>query len=490
MTLQTKKRVRIRRINLIFPTNIPLFASIYPIIVANSPTENHYYEMKVHFIAIGGSVMNGLALALAKNGHTITGSDDHIYDPARTKLSQAGLLPDADGWFPERITSDLDAVILGMHAFEDNPELLRAKELGLPVYSFPEFIFEQSRNKQRVVIAGSYGKSTVTAMVMHVLEGLGKKFDYLIGAPVPGFEASVRVSDDAPVILIEGDEYLSSRIDKRSKFLLYHPHICLLNGMAWDHINVFPTEEIYIQQFETLVKQLGKAADVIVNADDERLHALVKEYADEDTHYLHPFHAPSYKVKDGQFHVKIGGERVGVSVFGKHNMSNMAAAWEVCQLLAVTAEDFRRLISTFTGAGIRLETVVDQPGKVVIRDYAHAPEKVAASVQATREKYSKSSFAACFELHTFSSLNPAFLPRYKKALDKADFPIVFVDSAVWERKRMEPFTEETVKSAFGNKKLEFIQSKEALLNRLSELNPEVTLMMSSGNFSGVEFEKL
>lgn len=434
--------------------------------------------------------MNGLALALAKNGHTVSGSDDHIYDPARTKLADAGLLPEADGWFPERITADLDAVILGMHAFEDNPELLRAKELGLSVYSFPEFIFEQSRNKQRIVIAGSYGKSTVTAMIMHVLEALGKKFDYLIGAPVPGFDASVRITDDAPIILIEGDEYLSSRVDKRPKFLLYHPHICLLNGMAWDHINVFPTEELYIQQFEALVRQLGKAADVVVNEDDDRLYKLVKEFADEETHYLHPFKSPSYKVKDGQFQVKIAGERVGVSVFGKHNMANMAAAWEVCQLLAVTPEDFREKISSFTGAGIRLETIIDQPGKVVIRDYAHAPEKVMASVQATREKYSKATLAACFELHTFSSLNPEFLPRYKKALNKADHAIVFVDAAVWERKRMEPFSEEVVKAAFSNKKLEFIQSREALLSRLAELSPEVTLMMSSGNFSGVEFEKL
>lgn len=444
--------------------------------------------MKVHFIAIGGSVMHGLACALADTGNQVTGSDDNIYDPARSRLEAAGILPEETGWHPERITSELDAVILGMHAFEDNPELARARELNLPVYSFPEFIYHQTSSKQRIVIAGSYGKTTVTAMIMHVLETVGKKFDYLVGAEIDGFKYNVRLSDDAPVIIVEGDEYLSSRIDKRPKFLLYNAHMILLNGMAWDHINVFPTEEEYVAQFETLVKSLGKAADIVVNEDDSRLMDLVNEHKHPESHYLHPFKTPSYRVRDGQFQVKIDGERVGVSVFGKHNMSNIAAAWQVCQLLAVSPEQFRSAIASFKGAGIRLEIVKEEGPNVVIRDYAHAPEKVVASVDATREKYAKTPLTACLELHTFSSLNPEFLPRYKNSLKKADNKIVYVNQDVWGQKRMTPFTEETVTAAFGDKGIQFIQTKEELAAALE--GEGVKLMMSSGNFSGLDLNTL
>lgn len=449
-----------------------------------------HLPMNIHFIAIGGSVMHSLALALVENGHSISGSDDHIYDPAKGKLAAAGILPELEGWHPDRIHDKLDAVILGMHAFTDNPELARARELNIPVYSFPEFIYEQSRNKQRIVIAGSYGKSTVTSMVMHVLHALERKFDYLVGAAVAGFSNSVRISDDAPIILIEGDEYFASRIDQRPKFLLYQAHICLINGIAWDHINVFPSEEGYVEQFADLIKSLGKAADIIVNEDDDRLMKLVKTYEKPDTHYVHPFSCPSYRVKDGVFQVKIDGERTDVTVFGKHNMSNIAAAWEICQLLAVSPEEFRKHIATFKGAGIRLQTLRNEPGHVVIRDYAHAPEKVLASVHATREKYPKAKLLACFELHTFSSLNPDFLPRYKGALNQADEMIVFVDKDVWERRRMEPLTEPTIRAAFANKKLRFLSSREELQTTIADLKPEVLLMMSSGSFSELDLGSL
>lgn len=432
--------------------------------------------------------MHGLACALAEAGHQVTGSDDKIYNPARSRLMEAGILPEEEGWHPERITEKLDAVILGMHAYEDNPELARALELKVPIYSFPEFIHRMSENKQRIVIAGSYGKTTVTSMIMHVLESVGKKFDFVVGAAIDGFKYNVRLSEDAPLIVIEGDEYLSSRLDKQPKFLRYRGHVVLLNGMAWDHINVFPSEEVYINQFEQLVKRLGKAADVIVNEEDKPLLDLVKEYKHPESHYLHTFRTPSYQIKDGQFFVKIAGEKVGVSVFGKHNMSNIEAAWQVCQLLAIKPDQFRSAIAGFKGAGIRLEIIRETEGKIIIRDYAHAPEKVLASVHATREKYPKVSLTACLELHTFSSLNPDFLPRYKNSLNQADRQIVYVNQDVWERKRMEPFSEEVVKKAFGDPKVQFVQSEEQLVSALS--GGGVKLMMSSGNFSNLDLSAI
>ncbi len=446
--------------------------------------------MNIHFIAIGGSVMHGLALSMAQAGHTVTGSDDNIYDPAKTRLEEAGILPPSIGWDASRIHDQLDAVILGMHAFEDNPELLKARELEIPFYSFPEFIYEQSRNKQRVVIAGSYGKSSITAMVMHVLARVGKKFDYLVGAPVKDFAFSVKLTEEAPVIILEGDEYLSSKIDPRPKFLLYKPHVCLINGIAWDHINVFPTEEVYVDQFIQLIRSLGKAADIIVNEDDDRLMKLVRKYEKPDTHYVHAFGCPSYKIKEGVYTVKIEGERTPVTVFGRHNMSNIAAAWEICQLMAVTPEDFRKYISTFEGAGIRLETIKDTDQHTVIRDYAHAPEKVRAAVEATREKYPKRHLTSCLELHTFSSLNPEFLPRYQGALKKADKAIVYVNKEVWERRRLEPMSEQTIRQAFDKKELIFVESLTDLEQQLNSRKDGITLMMSSGNFSGIDMASL
>ncbi len=440
--------------------------------------------MNLHFIAIGGSVMHGLALALARNGHQVTGSDDHFYDPAKSRLAEAGLLPATEGWDPARIHPGLDAVILGMHAFDDNPELFRAQELELRVFSFPEFIYHQAQHKQRIVITGSYGKSTVTAMIMHVLEKVGKKFDYLIGAPVPGFDLSVRLSDDAPIIVMEGDEYLASKTDPRPKFLLYQPHMVLINGIAWDHINVFPTEELYVEQFARLIQGMGKAGTIIVNEEDDRLMKLVRAYEQPDTHYVHAFGCPSYRVQNGVFQVKIDGERTDVSVFGRHNMFNIAAAWEVCQLLAVPVEAFRQHIATFQGAGIRLQVLSDSAGRIEIRDYAHAPEKVKASVEATREKYGKASLLACVELHSFSSLNPAFLPRYKGSVAKAEEVIVFVDNAVFERRRMEPLTEAQVQAAFGHSNLRFFTDPAALAEAVAGSSAQVKLYMSSGNFSG------
>lgn len=448
--------------------------------------------MKIHFIAVGGSIMHSLAIALHQMGHEVSGSDDHIYDPASSNLAAHGLLPESFGWNPDRITSDIDAIILGMHAFEDNPELIHARELELNIYSFPEFIFEHSKQKQRIAIAGSFGKTTITSMVMHVLNGIGKKFDYLVGGQVPGFENSVRLSEEAPIILLEGDEYLSSRIDRRPKFLLYQPHMVLLSGISWDHINVFPTEEEYVKQFELLIQSLSKAADIVYSASDDRLNQLIEEETDPELHYLHPFDLPVYSIREGRYEIEIEGERSAVSVIGKHNMSNIQAAWKVCQLLAVEAKDFLDHIRTFEGAKLRLEVVQESSKEVIIRDYAHAPAKVQASVEAVRERFKDHNLIACVELHTFSSLNKEFLPMYEDTLLPADQKIIFIDPHALEKRRMPMISHQDLQQAFGDDNLVYVNSPEELQNVIdqSRSGNDVLLMMSSGNFGGVHMESL
>ena len=448
--------------------------------------------MKIHFIAVGGSIMHSLAIALKQAGHQVTGSDDKIYDPAQRRLLEHGLLPEAEGWHPERITPDLDAVILGMHAFEDNPELKKAQDLGLQVHSFPAFIFEHARQKHRVVIAGSYGKTTITAMVMHVLEQQGKKFDYLVGAQVDGFANPVRLSEDAPLIILEGDEYLASRLDPRPKFLHYQPHIAVITGISWDHINVFPTEDVYEEQFTALLESLSKAANIIYHEEDARLRSLVETYTDANSQYRVPFTTPKYKVQDRRYEIRLGGERAFVPLIGRHNMANLAAAWEVCKLLSITIEDFLRHIQSFKGAAIRLETLHEGDGLTLIRDYAHAPAKVAASVAAVRESYAKRNFIACVELNTFSSLNEQYLPLYLKTLKEADQKIVYVDPVAVERKRMPAISREQLVQAFGDQDLTYATSTEELSAAIAAARQgdDVCLMMSSGNFGGLELEKL
>ncbi|MCB0836688.1 MAG: peptidoglycan synthetase [Bacteroidetes bacterium] len=448
--------------------------------------------MRIHFIAVGGSIMHSLAIALHQAGHQVTGSDDQIYDPARTKLDKAGLLPDKDGWDAERITEDIDVIVLGMHAFEDNPELIRATILGLNIVSFPEFIFQQSQNKHRIVIAGSYGKTTITSMIMHVLKSEGRNFNYLVGANVPGFENSVKLDEDAPTLIVEGDEYLSSRMDRRPKFLLYQPHMVVISGISWDHINVFPTEDEYVDQFAFLLKSLEKAAVVIYNENDQRLTNLAKKYVDEDRQYLHPFGIPSYKVKGGQYEIKIKGEKQKLQVIGKHNMANIAAAWEVCDLLGIEVVDFLKHMATFTGAKSRMETVSETENKLVIKDYAHAPAKVQATVEAVRERYKKRNLIACVELHTFSSLNKEFIPLYKNTLKKADYKIIFIDPHALQKRRMPAISREDLVKAFGDKSLIYLTESSSIEDtiRKCQTGDDVILMMSSGNFDGLNLKNL
>lgn len=448
--------------------------------------------MKIHFIALGGSIMHSLAIALQQAGHTVSGSDDKIYDPARSRLEKVNLLPAREGWFPERISEDLDAVILGMHAFDDNPELKRAQELGIQIYSFPEFIYEQSKQKHRIVVAGSYGKTTVTSMIMHVLNAAGRDFNYLVGAQLAGFNNPVRLSQDAPTIVMEGDEYLSSKLDPRPKFLLYHPHIAVITGISWDHINVFPTEEIYQDQFRQLIKSLAKAADIVYNESDPLLRKMVDKLIDEEVNYLHPYKTPRYKVKDGKYEVKINNHSRIVDFFGRHNMENMMAAWKVCSLLGVEEEEFLEYISTFKGASSRMEQVASTDDYLVIKDYAHSPDKVKATVEAVKEKYKGRNLIACVELHSFSSLNEDYVSLYKSTMNSADKALVYVNPKAVASRRMDLMSEEKIKSAFARPDILYMTESETLEKNIQNLKTgnDVILMMSSGNFNGLNLNSL
>ncbi|MEM8901851.1 MAG: Mur ligase family protein, partial [Bacteroidota bacterium] len=439
-----------------------------------------------------GSIMHSLAIALSRQGHTVSGSDDKVYDPAKRKLETEGLLPEEMGWYPDRIREDVDVVILGMHAFTDNPELLKAQELGLTIYSFPEFMYSFSEQKQRMVIAGSYGKSSVTSMIMHVLKQVGKKFDYMVGAQVPGFEQSVSLSEDAPLIIMEGDEYLSSRIDPQPKFLHYKPHILVLTGISWDHINVFPSLEEYYEQFDKLLASQEKASSIIYAKDDKVLKKMVEKNLVDEVHYPIPFSTPKYKVKDGKFTLSIQKEKAKLEVIGEHNMRNLAAAWEACRLVGVELPDFLQAVSVFRGADSRLETVPSSSGSIVYKDYAHAPAKVEATVKAVREQYPRKNLIACLELHTFSSLTKSFLPEYKGSLDPADSKLVYINPETVKAKRLEAISEKELQQAFSASDIKLLESKEDILPALKGKTSgnDVILMMSSGNFSGLDLKEI
>lgn len=445
---------------------------------------------KIHFIAIGGAVMHNLALALQKKGYTITGSDDEIYDPSKSRLQAAGILPEFIGWNPDAIHKDLDAIVLGMHAREDNPELKKALDLGIKIYSFPEYVYEQSKNKQRVVIAGSHGKTSITSMILHVLNYHKKNVDYLVGAQIEGFDLMVQLSEDAPVILIEGDEYFNSALDKRSKFLIYEPHIALISGIAWDHFNVFPKYEDYVKTFEQLADGLPKAGSLIYDETDDVLK-VIGDKEREDVNRL-PYTAHPYEIINGRAELKTGKKNIPLRVFGEHNMKNLMGAKLVCERLAITDEQFYEAIATFGGAAKRLEKVVENDVTVVYRDFAHAPSKVKATTNALAELFPQRALIACYELHTYSSLNKDFLPQYADTLKKADKAVAFYSPKTLEIKKREPIAPEEIKKAFKREDLLVFTSKEELENWLKEQNWYHTnlLLMSSGTFGGTDFKAL
>ena len=431
---------------------------------------------RIHFIAIGGAAMHNLALAVAsKAGYRVTGSDDEIFDPALTHLRDAGLLPDEMGWHPERITPDIDAIILGMHAREDNPELVRARELGLKIYSFPEYLYEQTKDKIRFVVGGSHGKTTTTSMILYVLNRLGIEADYMVGAQIEGFERMVRLSDTAKYAVFEGDEYLTSPLDLRSKFLWYHPHIAILTGIAWDHINVFPTFPEYVETFRKFVDSIEPIGSFIWYKGDENLKNIA-EGARMDVKCI------PYDAYEGD---------VPMQVFGKHNMQNLQAAMLACHCIGVAPDDFYREISTFTGASNRLEKICETADSVAYKDFAHSPSKLKATINAVRERYPEKKLIAAMELHTFSSLMADFLPQYKGCMAEADVAYVYFNPKVIEHKRLTPITAEEVRNAFGTENVEVFTESEALQAQLRSLCYKNTalLMMSSGTFDGINVKE-
>lgn len=446
--------------------------------------------MQIHFIAIGGSAMHNLAMALQAKGYQITGSDDTIFEPSKSRLKAKGLLPNEFGWFPEKITDSLDAVVLGMHAKADNPELLKAQELGVKIYSYPEFLYEQSKNKTRVVIGGSHGKTTITSMILHVMHYHDKEVDYMVGAQLEGFDTMVHLTEENDFIVLEGDEYLSSPIDRRPKFHLYKPNIALLSGIAWDHINVFPTMDNYIEQFEIFLNCMANAAIMVYNEED----AIVKKVVEVSDKHMkrYPYHLPEYKIIDGQTYIETNEGLMPIEIFGDHNLSNLAGAKWICQHMGIVEEEFYEAIATFKGASKRLEKIAEAQGKVIFKDFAHSPSKVKATTIAVAEQYNTRKTIACLELHTYSSLNAEFLSEYEGALDAADEAIVFYSPEAVAIKKLDEVSETQIFNAFNRKDLKVFTEPDAFKSYLFNLNlnNSALLLMSSGNYGGLDFNEL
>ena len=446
--------------------------------------------MRIHFIAIGGSAMHNLALALKHKGYIITGSDDVIYEPSKSRLEAKGLLPDEFGWFPEKITMDLDAIVLGMHAKADNPELLKAQDLGITIYSYPEFLYEQSKNKTRVVIGGSHGKTTITSMILHVLNFHDIDVDYMVGAQLDGFDRMVHLTEDNDFIVLEGDEYLSSPIDRRPKFHLYQPNIALLSGIAWDHINVFPTFENYVEQFKIFVDSIVNGGSITYNVEDDTVKDVVE--SSENAIRKLPYSTPEYTVEDGETLLETNEGPIPIEVFGKHNLSNLAGAKWICQNMGVDEEDFYEAIATFKGASKRLEKIAEGATSIAYKDFAHSPSKVAATTRAVKEQYPNRKLAACLELHTYSSFNPEFLKEYKGALDAADEAVIFFLPESVAIKKLEAVTADQISEAFQRNDLKIFTDANSFHDYLETQSYKDTtlLLMSSGNYGGFDLNKL
>ena len=446
--------------------------------------------MKAHFIAIGGSAMHNLALALHHKGYQVTGSDDEVFEPSKGRLAKYGLLPAEMGWNEANITKDIDAVILGMHARADNPELLKAQELGLRIYSYPEYIYEQTKEKTRVVIGGSHGKTTITAMILHVLNKCGVDSDYMVGAQLAGFDTMVKLTEEAPVVILEGDEYLSSPIDRRPKFHLYKPNIALISGIAWDHVNVFPTFENYVEQFDMFVDLIEKEGKLIYCIDDPEVKKVAEE-SDNDISLL-PYSVPPHVIENGVSFLLTDEGKIPLKVFGEHNLINLNGARLVCASLGVSDKDFYHAIQDFSGASKRLELLGSSNKTSVFKDFAHSPSKVKATVKAVKTQFEDRQLVACLELHTFSSLNLKFLEEYRKSMKHADEAIVYFNPKTLKHKKLPALTKKEVKKAFSRKDLMIITDSKDLKDYLLDLSwkRKNLLMMSSGTFDGLDLEKL
>lgn len=444
--------------------------------------------MNVHFIAIGGAAMHNLALALHNKGYNVTGSDDTIFEPSKSRLDAKGLLPETFGWYPEKITSSLDAIVLGMHAKADNPELLKAQELGVKIYSYPEFLYEQSKHKTRVVIGGSHGKTTITSMILHVMHYHDRDVDYMVGAQLEGFDVMVKLTEDNDFIVLEGDEYLSSPIDRRPKFHLYKPNIALLSGIAWDHINVFPTYKNYVEQFSIFVDAIVSGGSINYNEEDPEVKRVVG--ASENTIRKLPYQTPAYTVDNGQTLLETPEGDLPIEIFGKHNLNNLAGAKWICQHMGIDEDDFYEAIATFKGASKRLEKIAERANSVAYKDFAHSPSKVEATTKAVKEQYQNRVLVACLELHTYSSLNAEFLKEYKGALNAADVAVVFYSPHAVEIKKLEAVTHEQIAKAFERDDLIIYTNPDDFKSFLFKQNfdDKALLLMSSGNYGGLDFE--
>ena len=445
---------------------------------------------KLHFIAIGGSAMHNLALALHNKGFKVTGSDDAIFEPSKSRLAKKGILPEELGWFPEKISNDVKAVILGMHAKADNPELLKAQELGLTIYSYPEFLYEQSKNKTRVVIGGSHGKTTITSMILHVMHYHDIAVDYMVGAQLEGFDTMVHLTEENDFIVLEGDEYLSSPIDRRPKFHLYQPNIALISGIAWDHINVFPTYENYVEQFEIFIGKITNGGILVYNEDDLE----VKRVAEAAINPIRKiaYHTPKYSVQNGITLLETPEGDMPIEVFGAHNLNNLAGAKWICQNMGVDEADFYEAIASFKGASKRLEKIAESENKVAYKDFAHSPSKVAATTKAVKEQYPNRNLIACLELHTYSSLNAEFLKEYEGALEYADKAIVFYSPDAVKIKQLEEVTYEQIAKSFNREDLIIYTNPKEFKDYLFNLNFDnsALLLMSSGNYGGLNFDEV
>lgn len=445
---------------------------------------------RIHFIAIGGAAMHNLAIAMSnKRDFKVSGSDDEIFDPSYSRLKEHGLLPEKMGWYPERIEKNLSAVILGMHAKEDNPELLRAKELGIKIYSFPEYLYEQTRSKTRIVIGGSHGKTTTTAMILYVLRKLRINVDYMVGAQIEGFDNMVKLSYEARIAIFEGDEYLTSPIDKRPKFHVYKPHVAVLTGIAWDHINVFPTFDIYLEQFKKFVSLIEPQGRFIYYNGDENLKRIARNLRNDIIPF--PYSTPAYEVRDEKTYIKTKDGEFPLMLFGEHNLQNMEAARLVCKQLGISGKHFYAAIKDFTGASNRLQKIAENETSVAFKDFAHSPSKLKATVKAVRNQYANKKIIACMELHTFSSLTGDFLPQYAHCMEEADLAFVYYNPEVVKHKHLNDITNEQVKKAFASDNVTVFSNSELLQKKLRQLNynNSVLLLMSSGNFSGLKLDE-
>lgn len=445
---------------------------------------------QVHFIAIGGSAMHNLAIALHQQGFEVSGSDDEIFEPSRSRLERLGLLPDRLGWDPLRIHAGLSAVILGMHARLDNPELERAQELGIPVYSYPSYFYERTKGKTRVVIGGSHGKTTITSMIVHVLRHAGVEFDYLVGAQLDGFDCMVKLGERSKVAIIEGDEYLASAVEPVPKFHLYRPDIALISGIAWDHINVFKTFDGYVDQFRKFIEAIEPGGKLVYCREDEEVRRIAE--APEVTAQRIPYGVPEHRIENGITILGTHHGEVPLKVFGQHNLQNLEGARKVCHLLGIGEAEFNAAIAGFQGAAKRLERIGGNEQRTVFKDFAHSPSKLKATVQAVREQFPDRQLVACMELHTYSSLSEGFLDQYAGSMDAADRAIVFYDPHAVQLKRLPPIPPERIQRAFARADVQVMNDPIAVIGAVREGRKEkaVLLMMSSGNFGGLDIQAL